>query len=884
PQNQGINDTIDSDANVITGQSQIVTLTPGQYNDTVDAGLYRKGSIHVFGFLDTDGDGILDVTEGAFPNDPGKAIQLINQAGVVVQTKVTVNGEVSFDGLAPGVYSVREDLIPAGYALTTPQQVTVTIQSGEEYVYMQGAADLPDGDQRTEVINTNLVFGNTQLASLGDRLWVDTNGDGQQNDGATGISGQTITLIGGGADGLINGIGDTSTNTITGADGFYQFTGLTPGVEYQVQFSKPTGTAYTTQDVGSDITDSDANVATGLSQIVILASGENNPTIDAGVVSNAGIDIEKYVRARYTVECSKGDEGLSCDHWKKHESDDESSSCSWKDTGYKPEDNCKDVFGVEIPGYKTLHDALCSTGDGDIGMMREAVAGLLNACKPSVDYAYTKEQVISMTQQACSSGNYEPTKYALKSCNDLGAKIDNPTGSKVCDVEENRYTSNSSECEGFASSHWKDHAYDDDSSCFSWKDTGYKTTDSCEAIFGFKVSGCETLYDALCSTGDGATGMMREAVAGLLNASKSSYHYSYSKDEVIDKTRDGHSKGDYDSTCREFKEHNSGGYEPPTTQPCVIETPNYDADTAPGIYIPQGGEAIFTYVVKNTGNVALGNVTLTDDRLTSITFVGGDTDHDGLLDVGETWTYTAKETATCGLHTNIGTVVGTDSMTGANVTDSDAANYTVVCAKQSIGDRVWGDCDGDGVQDAGEAGIAGVTVKLLNSAGTAIASTTTDANGNYLFSDLAVGTYAIQVVAPTGYAFTTKDQGGDDSKDSDVDPLTGKTILTSLETGEHDLSWDAGLIAAKVCFDYNFAGSSSSDGSDGNTRSYTVNGVTVNASAWSRASGTTWAKAWLGSYSGGLGVTDSSESGSGSTHTIDNYGRQNFVVFQFSQN
>jgi hypothetical protein len=51
----------------------------------------------------------------------------------------------------------------------------------------------------------------------------------------------------------------------------------------------------------------------------------------------------------------------------------------------------------------------------------------------------------------------------------------------------------------------------------------------------------------------------------------------------------------------------------------------------------------------------------------------------------------------------------------------------------------------------------------------------------------------VQVVAPAGYAFTSKDLGGNDATDSDVDQTTGKTITTTLESGENDLSWDAGL-------------------------------------------------------------------------------------------
>ncbi|HHL52374.1 MAG TPA: hypothetical protein ENJ39_03280, partial [Flammeovirgaceae bacterium] len=53
-----------------------------------------------------------------------------------------------------------------------------------------------------------------------------------------------------------------------------------------------------------------------------------------------------------------------------------------------------------------------------------------------------------------------------------------------------------------------------------------------------------------------------------------------------------------------------------------------------------------------------------------------------------------------------------------------------------IGNLVWEDTDADGVQDPDESGIAGVTVELVK-AGTVIATATTDANGNYIFSSAA---------------------------------------------------------------------------------------------------------------------------------------------------
>ena len=56
-------------------------------------------------WADVNGDGKLDIDEGAFPDDPGKTIQLIKD-GVVVSTKTTVNGVVGWEGLAPGTYTV----------------------------------------------------------------------------------------------------------------------------------------------------------------------------------------------------------------------------------------------------------------------------------------------------------------------------------------------------------------------------------------------------------------------------------------------------------------------------------------------------------------------------------------------------------------------------------------------------------------------------------------------------------------------------------------------------------------------------------------------------------------------------------------------------------
>ncbi|MBC7899376.1 MAG: hypothetical protein H7070_04930, partial [Saprospiraceae bacterium] len=50
-----------------------------------------------------------------------------------------------------------------------------------------------------------------------------------------------------------------------------------------------------------------------------------------------------------------------------------------------------------------------------------------------------------------------------------------------------------------------------------------------------------------------------------------------------------------------------------------------------------------------------------------------------------------------------------------------------------IGNRIWRDLNGNGVQDPGETVLAGVTVRLYNSGNALIATAVTDANGEYYF-------------------------------------------------------------------------------------------------------------------------------------------------------
>ncbi|KKK79648.1 hypothetical protein LCGC14_2831390, partial [marine sediment metagenome] len=111
----------------------------------------------------------------------------------------------------------------------------------------------------------------------------------------------------------------------------------------------------------------------------------------------------------------------------------------------------------------------------------------------------------------------------------------------------------------------------------------------------------------------------------------------------------------------------------------------------------------------------------------------------------------------------------------------------------SIGDLVWEDTNGNGVQDPGEPGLGNVTVNLLDGNGQPFRTRTTDDLGRYSFVGLVPGEYIVEFVAPDGYAFSPQEQGGDDDLDSDADPATGQTALVTLSSAENNLSIDAGL-------------------------------------------------------------------------------------------
>lgn len=105
--------------------------------------------------------------------------------------------------------------------------------------------------------------------------------------------------------------------------------------------------------------------------------------------------------------------------------------------------------------------------------------------------------------------------------------------------------------------------------------------------------------------------------------------------------------------------------------------------------------------------------------------------------------------------------------------------YEIAETKAKVRGKVWNDINGPlrGVREVFEFDVPNVTVRLLDAAGVnEVAATTTDANGNYLFENIAAGIYVAEVVLPATARLTTPNVGPD-TTDSDFDPATRRVRI-----------------------------------------------------------------------------------------------------------
>lgn len=123
-----------------------------------------------------------------------------------------------------------------------------------------------------------------------------------------------------------------------------------------------------------------------------------------------------------------------------------------------------------------------------------------------------------------------------------------------------------------------------------------------------------------------------------------------------------------------------------------------------------------------------------------------------------------------------------------NYRDLDIGIYQV----SKIGDFVWFDDNGNGIQDVNETGVPNITVTLLTCSNEVISTTQTNTTGNYCFENIPYGDYIIHYDIPEPYYIVGSNSGMDSTLDSDANPSTQSTDCITVDTPNEN-SIDVGI-------------------------------------------------------------------------------------------
>ncbi|WP_161569281.1 SdrD B-like domain-containing protein [Candidatus Oscillochloris fontis] len=114
---------------------------------------------------------------------------------------------------------------------------------------------------------------------------------------------------------------------------------------------------------------------------------------------------------------------------------------------------------------------------------------------------------------------------------------------------------------------------------------------------------------------------------------------------------------------------------------------------------------------------------------------------------------------------------------------SNLGDVETLCTYALIGGRLWQDTNADGVQNAGEPALPGITLELTrlpNATDAPLATLTTDAQGRYLFAvppntplSIRIGASSRTSLAAAGWYLTKPNQGANDAADSDASDVFG---------------------------------------------------------------------------------------------------------------
>lgn len=611
------------------------------------------------------------------------------------------------------------------------------------------------------------VFNVATLGSIGDYVWLDADGDGQQESSEHQLKGIIVTLT----------KPDNSTvKDTTDNDGKYLFTNLLAGT-YSVSFAIPSAYTVTSSNVGSDNTDSDIN-ASGIVSGIVLASGQTNLTIDAGLkvtncdcpenstnlISNPGFE-DPLVAGYWTVSggtLTTGDGYQMC--------------------------GSKNAFLDHSSGTARMYREFSNVNAGSIVSLNiyagTHTAG--QACSPWLKLIYLNASGVSLKRDSVDlDKDVDVPDYLLKYFTISGVA---PAGTAKIRVE---ITINCDfvKLDGFCLTASATSSLGN----FVWHDiNGDGIQDAGEpGISGVSV----TLTNVTTSV---TTGSSTDANGKYLFTGLAAGTY-----KVTFGTPSGYSASPVNAGADDKDSDASGGM----TGNYVLASGQVDTTVDAGFFKTASlGNFVWNDLNadgdQDAGEPGIGSVSVTLTNVTTSVTTGSSTDANGKY---------LFSGLTPGIYkVTFGTPSGftaTSPNIGADDKDSDASggisgNYFLVSGQvdttvdagfyktAALGNFVWNDLNADGDQDAGEPGIGSASVTLTNVTTSVTSGSSTDVNGRYIFSGLTPGTYKVTFGTPVGFTATTANVGADD-KDSDASGgMSGNYTLIS---GQSDTTVDAGF-------------------------------------------------------------------------------------------
>ena len=838
----GSDRTIDSNGTAagdeLTATSGPVVLTTGQVDLTVDQGMYL-GRIGNFVFLDRNADGIQNAGETGIA---GATIRLYTSGGVLVATSATTttaNPNYLFDNLNPGVYYITVQP-PAGAVVTVMDfGANDAIDSDISRTTLRSADfTLARGER-----NLTMDVGLYTLASLGNLVWYDGNGDGLFNGTEQGLAGISVIVLNPDGSTAFYDDGTPITAKTTSASGAYSFTGLRPG-NYVVKFDLPSAQyIFSPQNVGGAGTNnnSDPNITTGISNTLTLTSGSANNTIDAGMhMGMIGDYVWQDMNANGIQNTGEpGIGGVTVDLYKVGTAGIFATTTTNSSGYYSFTQLESGEYYLQFTSNNSIWFAAPQTAAGsttandsniDTSGLTAHITLLSGDINLSMDAGYYQKASVGdrIWNDVDGDGIQDAGESGIKDVKVTLTYPDSSTTYVTTDVNGNYLFSNLIPGNYTVSidpatlpSNYQQTFEKDGTLNGSVAVVLTSGSAAADVDFGYYVKSSIGNFVWLDTDADGIQDSGEPGMAGVTVT-------LYNAAGTIVAVRTTDANGYY-----VFSDLLVGTYTVGITVP---------SDTFISPYQAGADRALDSDVNVGTGrsaNIAvLGGQTITDidaglyQKASVGDRIWNDVDADGVQDAGEagipnvTVTLTLPDLSTINTTTDANGLYLFDNLvpgnytvsieqatlplnyqqtsekdgsldgsvavvlsSGIDVVDVDFGYYV----KSSIGDLVWEDTDADGIQDSGEPGLPGVTVTLYDAGGNIAATTTTDANGNYVFPDLLVGTYTVGITTPSGMFISPYQAGANSALDSDVNVVTGLSADIAAQGGQYITNIDAGL-------------------------------------------------------------------------------------------